>query len=238
MTRYRSLAARRHVRRSAAATIIQTIWKTTRAMKNYHKAKSNIILIQSFMRMMFAIFCVKNIRSKLEKTANYHSNDSYVYSKQRTASSIKLQAIYRMYTIRRKYVLQKLQAEQKAALLKKQDNYMKRYMKRMDQVNSNIEETSNGDASVEIDLEQHKAVCPSLGKKQASQHTTAVYLSKYDYEASKQRQIAATKIQESYREHVYRSSRFTIVDGNIEIFAGSADIAAQMMNFSCSWFQQ
>lgn len=202
------------------------------AMRSYRKTISSVTSLQCATRVMIAVSRVNDLRHKLTKASNYHSDDCFTYSKQRTASSIKIQSIYRMHILRKPFVSQKEQTEEKAKLLKTQTAHLLRYVNRMNQVTGN-DEANNDDSGVEVDLEQHKIVCPLLyHKKQGRQAAKEAYLEKYDYDASKQRQMAATLIQKSYREHLQRNSGCAIMDSSIEV------LAAQMFDFSCSWFQQ
>lgn len=233
-----SSAARRHVRRSAAASVIQTNLKAAATKRKYRRAQASIIIIQSTARMMFAMTRVRTIRSKLEMSSNYHSDDFYIYSKQRTASSIKLQAIWCMYILRKIFVAGYQKKLKEAKLLKTQESYLRRYVTRMNKVTCKSEEADGNDLGVEVDIEQHKVVCPSFTKKKASNAAKEAHLGHYDYEASKQRQASATKIQKFCRDHWYTTSGCAAVHMNIKMCAGTSDIAAQIIDFSCSWFQQ
>ena len=119
--------------------------------------------------MMFAISRVKKMRTKLEKASNYHSNDYYLYSKKRTSASIKIQAVYRMCGLRRKFHAHKLQVEKEKAVQKTQkkfEKHLQRYVTRLNEVSGKSVESHCADRvgaydnGVEIDLEQHRATCP------------------------------------------------------------------------------
>jgi hypothetical protein len=176
-------------------------------VKSYIKAKASIALLQSSIRMLIVMSRVKKIRAKLERASNYHSTDCYLYSKKRTAASITIQATYRMHKLHKKYLAQKLKSDRESALLKKQESYLKRYAKRMNQVNGKTDETnksepiSDEEEGIEVDLDQHRTVCPSLGKKQPSHAAKTAHLAVFDFEASKERQVAASTIQKAYRRY-------------------------------------
>ena len=244
-------AARRHVRRCAAATVIQRKWRGAVAKRSFYKTRKNILLIQSTIRMLSAMSRVKKLRAKLEEASNYNSKDYYLYSKKRTSASIKIQAAYRMYTLRKKFNAHKLRIEKKVAELKNQEKFEKhleRYVKRLNQVSGKItkaqtpETVDTEDTGVEIDLKQHKEACPTMGKKSPIQSINKSNLATYDFETSKQRQLAAIKIQKSYRSHMCRTSGGSNSKINVGMVpfrcaSPSVDLAAQILECSC-WFQQ
>ena len=109
-------------------------------MRSYAKVKFNIVMIQSFIRMTSVVLYLEHMNAETEKVSDYQSKHCFVHSRQRTASSIKIQSIYRMYTLRKKYVVEKMQVDG-----------LDRYEKRINQVNGTVEATSD----VEVDLEMY-----------------------------------------------------------------------------------
>jgi hypothetical protein len=225
-------AARKHEQRYTAASIVQAQWRAYSSSRSFVEMKTHTIQIQSVIRMMLATKSLKLKKSKLEEAANYHKDDYFAYSKKRKAAAIKIQAMYRMIGLRRKYLEKKMEKKRLRASGIIQSAYRTRYSDRMNRATKKPKSSSSKPIfddggldcfDVEVELGQdpsqyHVKDCFVSAKKRRAAyiHIQAVFRghlgrqsakkTKRAFALSEQRRVAAEKIQNAYRKHLFRTT--------------------------------
>lgn len=100
----RAAAHLKNVRDMTRATVIQAKWRACARLIGFQKIRSSVILLQSFIRMWFAIAHKRKLISKLTATATYKTDDFFKYSKKRNEASNKIQSMYRKHTARKMHI--------------------------------------------------------------------------------------------------------------------------------------
>ena len=193
-------AARRHEERYNAASILQAEWRRRIGRRNYLTLRSNTIRLQSILRMGLATTGLKSKKVKIEQAANYHKDDYFAYSKKRKGAAIKIQAVYRMYPVRRDYLWQKSEWEKLEASSKIQSVYRNRYSTRMSRATNKTEMHSSKPIFNDDCLDDCDNVEIELGKKPSTHNVNDFFVS------AKKRRSAAISIQASFRGHLARES--------------------------------